>query len=182
LSVRAGEKAFVTIANMSDRSLRVLAGIRRCCDASGLNDEFFTEFLTERARGVLVQASEAAREFKHQAIGPEHILLGLLLEDEGDAARMLESFELTAERVRAQIVRIVGIGQEPAPDQVPFNRDAQQVLELAMREALALGHNYLATAHVLLGLMRQNRGVAARILSDFEADPKKIRDEVMRQL
>jgi ATP-dependent Clp protease ATP-binding subunit ClpC len=163
-------------------SLRVLAGIPRWCDASGLHDEFFTESFTERARGVLVQASDAAREFKHQAIGPEHILLGLLLENEGDAARVLESFELTAERVRAQIVRIVGLGEEPAPDHVPFNRDAQRVLELAMREALALGRHYVATTHVLLGLIRQNTGVAARILGDVDADPEKIREEVMRQL
>ena len=95
---------------------------------------------------------------------------------------MLESFELTAERVRAQIVRIVGLGKEPAPDQVQFNRDAQRGLELAMREALALGRHYVATAHVLLGLMRQNTGVAARILGGLDADPDKIREEVMRQL
>ena len=172
----------MTRTRRSRRVFACLRGIPRCCDASGLHDQFFTESFTERARGVLVHASEAAREFKHDAIGPEHILLGSLRENEGDAARVLESFELTAERVRAQIVRIVGLGEEPAPDHVPFNRDAQRVLEFAMREALALGRNYVATAHVLLGLARQNKGVAARILGDFDADPDKIREEVMRQL
>src|ERR687887_587345 len=117
------------------------------------------ERFTERARQVVVLAQEEARTLKHNYIGTEHILLGLLREEEGLAARVLESLDITVERVRAKVV-----------------------LELALREALSLGHNYIGTEHILLGLVRENEGVAARILLDFDADSEKIRNEVIRML
>jgi ATP-dependent Clp protease ATP-binding subunit ClpC len=140
------------------------------------------ERFTERARQVVVLAQEEARTLKHNYIGTEHILLGLLREEEGLAARVLESLDITVERVRAQVVRIVGSGEEVTPGQIPFTPRAKKVLELALREALSLGHNYIGTEHILLGLVRENEGVAARILLDFDADSEKIRNEVIRML
>src|SRR6201986_4520682 len=140
------------------------------------------ERFTERARQVVVLAQEEARTLKHNYIGTEHILLGLLREEEGLAARVLESLDITVEGVRAQVVRIVGSGEEVTPGQIPFPPRAKKVLELALREALSLGHNYIGTEHILLGLVRENEGVAARILLDFDADSEKIRNEVIRML
>src|SRR5881398_1036573 len=140
------------------------------------------ERFTERARQVVVLAQEEARTLKHNYIGTEHILLGLLREEEGLAARVLESLDITVERVRAQVVRIVGSGEEVTSGQIPFTPRAEKVLELALREALSLGHNYIGTEHILLGLVRENEGVAARILLDFDADSEKIRNEVIRML
>src|SRR5438477_1128254 len=140
------------------------------------------ERFTERARQVVVLAQEEARTLKHNYIGTEHILLGLLREEEGLAARVLESLDITVERVRAQVVRIVGSGEEVTSGQIPFTARAKKVLELALREALSLGHNYSGTEHILLGLVRENEGVAARILLDFDADSEKIRNEVIRML
>src|SRR5438552_10301066 len=140
------------------------------------------ERFTERARQVVVLAQEEARTLKHNYIGAEHILLGLLREEEGLAARVLESLDITVERVRAQVVRIVGSGEEVTSGQIPFTQRAKKVLELALREALSLGHNYIGTEHILLGLVRENEGVAARILLDFDADSEKIRNEVIRML
>jgi ATP-dependent Clp protease ATP-binding subunit ClpC len=131
---------------------------------------------------VVVLAQEEARTLKHNYIGTEHILLGLLREEEGLAARVLESLDITVERVRAQVVRIVGSGEEVTSGQIPFTPRAKKVLELALREALSLGHNYIGTEHILLGLVRENEGVAARILLDFDADSEKIRNEVIRML
>src|SRR6478672_1584793 len=119
------------------------------------------ERFTERARQVVVLAQEEARTLKHNYIGTEHILLGLLREEEGLAARVLESLDITVERVRAQVVRIVGSGEEVTSGQIPFTPRAKKVLELAVRE---------------------NEGVAARILLDFDADSDKIRNEVIRML
>src|SRR5438034_1783397 len=140
------------------------------------------ERFTERARQVVVLAQEEARTLKHNYIGTEHILLGLLREEEGLAARVLESLDITVERVRAQVVRIVGSGEEVTSGQIPFTPRAKKVLELALRKALSLGHNYIGTEHILLGLVRENEGVAARILLDFDADSEKIRNEVIRML
>src|ERR671910_936749 len=127
-------------------------------DAGRRVERLFERF-TERARQVVVLAQDEARALKHNYIGTEHILLGLLREEEGLAARVLESLDITVERVRAQVVRIVGSG-----------------------EALSLGHNYIGTEHILLGLVRENEGVAARILLDFDADSEKIRNEVIRMV
>jgi ATP-dependent Clp protease ATP-binding subunit ClpA len=114
------------------------------------------------------------------SIGHEHILLGLLREEEGLAARVLESLDITVERVRAQVVRIVGSGEEVTSGQIPFTPRAKKVLELALREALSLGHDFVGTEHILLGLVRDSDGVAARVLLDFDVDSEKVRQEVMR--
>jgi ATP-dependent Clp protease ATP-binding subunit ClpC len=140
------------------------------------------ERFTERARQVVVLAQDEARALKHNYIGTEHILLGLLREEEGLAARVLESLDITVEEVRAQVARIVGQGDEVTTGQIPFTPRAKKVLELALREALSLGHNYIGTEHILLGLVRENEGVAARILLDFDADADKIRNEIIRML
>ncbi|HEY7730831.1 MAG TPA: ATP-dependent Clp protease ATP-binding subunit [Gaiellaceae bacterium] len=140
------------------------------------------ERFTERARQVVVLAQDEARALKHNYIGTEHILLGLLREEEGLAARVLESLYITVEEVRAQVARIVGQGDEVTTGQIPFTPRAKKVLELALREALSLGHNYIGTEHILLGLVRENEGVAARILLDFDADAEKIRNEIIRML
>jgi ATP-dependent Clp protease ATP-binding subunit ClpC len=141
------------------------------------------ERFTERAKQVVVLAQEEARALKHNYIGTEHILLGLLREEEGLAARVLESLDITVEEVRAQVARIIGPGDEPiVSGQIPFTPRAKKVLELSLREALSLKHNYIGTEHILLGLVRENEGVAARILLDFDADAEKIRNEIMRVL
>src|SRR3712207_5599961 len=147
----------------------------------GDSDQVFERF-TERARQVVVLAQDEARALKHNYIGTEHILLGLLREEEGLAARVLESLDITVEEVRAQVARIVGQGDEVTTGQIPFTPRAKKVLELALREALSLGHNYIGTEHILLGLVRENEGVAARILLDFDADAEKIRNEIIRML
>src|SRR4051794_9312558 len=140
------------------------------------------ERFTERARQVVVLAQDEARTLKHNYIGTEHILLGLLREEEGLAARVLDSLDITVEEVRAQVARIVGQGDEVTTGQIPFTPRAKKVLELALREALSLGHNYIGTEHILLGLVRENEGVAARILLDFDADAEKTRNEIIRML
>jgi ATP-dependent Clp protease ATP-binding subunit ClpA len=141
------------------------------------------ERFTERARQVVVLAQDEARHLKHNYIGTEHLLLGLLREEEGLAARVLESLHITLEEVRAQVERVVGRGDEPlVSGQIPFTPRAKKVLELALREAMSLGRNYIGTEHILLGIVRENEGVAARILLDFDADAEKIRNEVIRLL
>ena len=140
------------------------------------------ERFTERARQVVVLAQDEARALKHNYIGTEHILLGLLREEEGLAARVLESLDITVEEVRAQVARIVGQGDEVTTGQIPFTPRAKKVLELALREALSLGHNYIGTEHILLGLVRENEGVAARILLDFDADAEMIRSQTLALL
>jgi Clp amino terminal domain, pathogenicity island component len=140
------------------------------------------ERFTDRARQVVVLAQEEARSLRHDYIGTEHILLGLLRETEGLAARVLEHLDITVERVRGQVVRVVGSGEEVTSGQIPFTPRAKKVLELAQREAASLSHDYIGTEHILLGLARENEGVACRILLDFDADSEKIRNEVLRML
>ena len=140
------------------------------------------ERFTERAREVVVLAQDEARALKHNYIGTEHILLGLLREEEGLAARVLASLRVSLEDARAAVERVIGEGDEVTTGQIPFTPRAKKVLELALREALSLGHNYIGTEHVLLGLVRENDGVAARILLDFDADAEKVRTEILRVL
>jgi ATP-dependent Clp protease ATP-binding subunit ClpC len=140
------------------------------------------ERFTEPARQVVVLAQDDARALKHNYLGTEHLLLGLLREEEGLAARVLASLDVTVEEARAQVVRIIGRGDEVTTGQIPFTPRAKKVLELANREALSLGHDYIGTEHILLGLVRENEGVAARILLDFHADAETIRDAVIRML
>jgi ATP-dependent Clp protease ATP-binding subunit ClpC len=140
------------------------------------------ERFTERARQVVVLAQDESRTLGHDYIGTEHILLGLLREQEGLAARVLESLDLTIEEVRAQVVSIVGLGETAATGQIPFTPHAKEALEFSLREALSLGHDWIGTEHVLLGLVRATDGVAARILLDFGADADTIRNEVIRMM
>jgi Clp amino terminal domain, pathogenicity island component len=143
------------------------------------SDAVFERF-TEHARTVVILGQEEARTLGHQYIGTEHILLGLLRDEEGLAARILESLDITAERVRAQVRRIVVPGEDVMFGQIPFTPRAKKVLQLALREALSLGHDYIDTEHILLAIVRESDGVAARILLDFDVDSERIRDEVLR--
>jgi ATP-dependent Clp protease ATP-binding subunit ClpC len=140
------------------------------------------ERFTERARQAVVLAQDEARALKHNYIGTEHLLLGLLREQEGLAARVLASLGVTTEEVRAQVARIVGEGDDAESGQIPFTPRGKKVLELSLREAISMGHEHIGTEHILLGLMRENEGVAARILLDLDADAEKIRTRVMEML
>jgi len=140
------------------------------------------ERFTERARQVLVLAQDDALMLRHNYIGTEHILLGLLREEDGLAARVLGSLDITVEEVRAEVVRIVGRGEEVTAGQIPFTPRTKKVLDLARREALSLGHNYIGTEHILLGIVRENNGVAIDILRDLDTDAAKVRDEVLHLL
>lgn len=140
------------------------------------------ERFTERARQVIVLAQEEAKNLHHNYIGTEHLLLGLLREADGVAARALDSLEVTLDEVRVEVARMVGEGDSESQGQIPFTPRAKKVLELALREALSLGHNYIGTEHILLGLVRESEGVAARVLSELDVDPDRVRQEVMRML
>src|ERR1019366_2689733 len=143
--------------------------------------EMFERF-TERARQVVVLAQEEARTLKHNYIGTEHILLGLLREEEGLAARVLGDLGITVDRVRGQVVRIVGSGEEVTSGQIPFTPRAKKVFELSLREALSLGHNYIGNEHILLALVRENEGVGMGIVQDFGVDTEKVRGSVYAAL
>ena len=141
------------------------------------------ERFTERARQVVVFAQDEARALGHDYIGTEHVLLGLVREEEGVAARVLEgAFDITVDEVRAQVERIVGRGEGVATGQIPFTPRSKKTLELALREAISLGHDYIGTEHILLALVRVEDGVAAQILRDFDAYAETIRDEIVRAL
>lgn len=140
------------------------------------------ERFTERARQVVVYSQEEARLMKHDWIGTEHVLLGLLREEESVAARVLASCDVTVELVRGLVRRISALGDEEPKGQIPFTPRSRKVFELSLREALSLGHNYIGTEHILLGLVRENEGVAARILLDLDVDSEKIRNGVIRAL
>jgi Clp amino terminal domain, pathogenicity island component len=140
------------------------------------------ERLTEHARHVVVWAQEEARRLKHDYVGTEHLLLGLLREEDGRAARVLASLGVTFESARRQVVRIIGAGETDSPDQMPFTTPAKKSLELALHEALGLGHDYIGTEHLLLGLVRQSESVASGILRDCNADPETVRDAVLLTL
>ena len=140
----------------------------------GGGTETFERF-TERARQVVVLAQDEARALGHGYIGTEHLLLGLLREEEGLGAGVLDALGIPIDEVRSMVSRIVGREDEIATGQIPFTPRAKKVLELSLREALSLGHNYVGTEHLLLGLARENGGLAARILLDFGVDPELIR-------
>jgi Clp amino terminal domain, pathogenicity island component len=141
----------------------------------------FQQF-TERARQVVVLAHDEARDLKHNYIGTEHLLLGLLREEDGLGARVLESLDIGLEDARAEVARTVGVGDEVRTGQIPFTPRAKRVLELALREALSLGHNYIGTEHILLGLTREADGVAMQILLELDAGAEQIRNEIISLL
>jgi ATP-dependent Clp protease ATP-binding subunit ClpA len=138
--------------------------------------------LTEEGQKVIDKAEAAARELKHGYLGTEHILLGLVRVDDGVAARVLESLDITVERVRAQVVRIVGTGEEEYPCDLPLTPRARKAMDFSWREARSLGTREIKSGHILLGLVRENEGVAASILLDFGADAEKVRDAVIRAI
>lgn len=140
------------------------------------------ERFTERARQVVVLAQDEARALKHNYIGTEHLLLGLLREEEGIASRILEAKGITVDVVRARVRALVGEGNEVVEGKVPYTPRARKVLELSLREALSLGHNYIGTEHILLALGREGGGFGVRILLDFDFDADKIRDAVIALL
>src|SRR5437764_2571193 len=140
------------------------------------------ERFTDRARRVVVLAQEEARMLNHNYIGTEHILLGLIHEGEGVAAKALESLGISLEGVRQQVEEIVGQGQQAPSGHIPFTPRAKKVLELSLREALQLGHNYIGTDHILLGLIREGEGVAAQVLVKLGADLNRVRQQVIQLL
>ncbi|HEY6751730.1 MAG TPA: Clp protease N-terminal domain-containing protein [Rubrobacteraceae bacterium] len=141
-----------------------------------------SERFTERARKVVVLAQEEARHFNHNYIGTEHLLLGLLQEDNGGADRVLNSLNIALDEVREQVKIIVGYGRERTVSCPPFTPRSKKVLDLALREAWQLGYSYIDTEHILLGLVREPEGVAARVLSKLGVDSDKVRREVVRML
>src|SRR6187455_241964 len=140
------------------------------------------ERFTDRARRVVVLAQEEARMLSHNYIGTEHILLGLIHEGEGVAAKALESLDISLEAVRAQVEEIIGQGQQAPSGHIPFTPRAKKVLELSLREALQLGHSYIGTEHILLGLIREGEGVAAQVLQKLGADLNRVRQQVIQLL
>ncbi|MCE2526915.1 MAG: ATP-dependent Clp protease ATP-binding subunit [Actinomycetia bacterium] len=140
------------------------------------------ERFTDRARRVVVMAQEEARKMNHKYIGTEHLLLGLLAEGEGVAAKSLGSLGIDLNSTRETVIQTVGVGQQAPTGHIPFTPRAKKVLELALREALQLGHNYIGTEHILLGLIREGEGVAAQVLGQAEAGLQKIRQTVLSEL
>ena len=140
------------------------------------------ERFTDRARRVVVLAQEEARLLNHSYIGTEHILLGLIHEGEGVAAKALEALNISLEAVRAQVEEIIGQGGSSPSGHIPFTPRAKKVLELSLREALQLGHNYIGTEHILLGLIREGEGVAAQVLVKLGADLSRVRQQVIQLL
>ena len=138
------------------------------------------EKFSDRARRVVVLSQEEARLLNHNYIGTEHILLGLVHEDEGVAARALKSLNIRLDAVRGEVEEIIGQGGSPPSDHIPFTPRAKKVLELSLREAIQLGHNYIGTEHILLGLVREGEGVACQVLVKLGADLPKVRARVLQ--
>jgi ATP-dependent Clp protease ATP-binding subunit ClpC len=138
------------------------------------------ERFTDRARRVVVLAQEEARKLNHNYIGTEHILLGLIQEGEGHAAKALEELNISIENVKNEVVEIIGEGQQSPSGHIPFTPRAKKVLELSLREALQLGHNYIGTEHILLGLIREGEGVAAQVLKKLGAELAQVRQTVIK--
>ena len=138
------------------------------------------ERFTDRARRVVVRAQEEARLLNHNYIGTEHLLLGVVHDAEGVAARSLRAIGVSLETVRAQVEEIIGHGQSTPTGHIPFTPRAKKVLELSLREALQLGHNYIGTEHILLGIIREGEGVAAQVLVKLGADLSRVREQVVQ--
>jgi ATP-dependent Clp protease ATP-binding subunit ClpC len=137
------------------------------------------ERFTDRARRVVVLAQDEARRLNHDHIGTEHLLLGLIHEGKGTAARVLEALGISLAAVRQEVEEIIGTGLEPPDGRIPFTPRAKKVLELSLREALQLGHDYIGTEHILLGLLREGDGVAAQVLVSLGADLNGVRERVI---
>ena len=140
------------------------------------------ERFTDRARRVVVLAQDEARSLNHNYIGTEHLLLGLITEGEGVAAKALESLDVKRDAVRATVIDIIGEGEKPVEGHIPFTPRAKRVFELSLREALQLGHNYIGTEHLLLGLLKEGEGVASQVLTKIGTDPNTVRQTVIEML
>ncbi|GAA3447445.1 hypothetical protein Pve01_71600 [Planomonospora venezuelensis] len=140
------------------------------------------ERFTDRARRVVVLAQEEARRLNHNYIGTEHILLGLVGEDDGVAARTLQAFDVSLAQVRQEVEETIGQGSHGPPGHIPFTPRAKAVLELSLREALNLRHNYIGTEHILLGLIREGEGLAARVLTGQGLELGAVRAQVIELL
>ena len=140
------------------------------------------ERFTDRARRVVVLAQEEARRLNHNYIGTEHLLLGLTQEQEGVAGRTLAKLDISLDAVRSEVSELIGVGQAAPTGHIPFTPRAKKVLELSLREALQLGHNYIGTEHILLGLIREGEGVAAQVMQKLGADLDRVRQTVIQQL
>ncbi|CAN5218846.1 hypothetical protein BH20ACT24_BH20ACT24_20300 [soil metagenome] len=140
------------------------------------------ERFTDRARRVIVLAQEESRLLRHNYIGTEHILLGLVREGEGVAAQVLTRLQVSLDGVRREVCQIIGEGKQAPTGHIPFTPRAKKVLELSLREALSLGHNYIGTEHILLGLVREGEGVAAQVLRQRDAGLERVRAEVIEVL
>jgi ATP-dependent Clp protease ATP-binding subunit ClpC len=140
------------------------------------------ERFTDRARRVVVLSQTEARRLDHDRVGTEHILLGLLAEGDGLAAQALDSAGIELESVRQQIEAVVGRGESPPSQHLPFTPRAKKVLELSLREALELGYDYIGTEHILLGLLREGEGLAAKVLVELGADLPRLRGRVLELL
>ena len=140
------------------------------------------ERFTDRARRVVVLAQDEARSLNHNYIGTEHLLLGLITEGEGVAAKALESLDINKDAVRSAVIDIIGEGEKPVEGHIPFTPRAKRVFELSLREALQLGHNYIGTEHLLLGLLKEGEGVASQVLIKLGADLSKVRQTVIELL
>src|ERR1700685_2973860 len=138
------------------------------------------ERFTDRARRVVVLAQDGARMLKHNYIGTEHILLGLIRESEGVAAKARESLGISLDAVRQQVEEIIGQGQQPPSGHIPFTKRAKKVLEMSLLESVQLGQNYIGTEHILLGLIREGDGVAAQVLVKLGADLNRVRQQVIQ--
>jgi ATP-dependent Clp protease ATP-binding subunit ClpC len=161
LPVSDSGQAWLSV-NYSQTCGRQLSGQGNRLKAHNQEGNLMFERFTDRARRVVVLAQDEARMLNHNYIGTEHILLGLIHEGEGVAAKALESMGISLTAVRAQVEETIGQGQNPTSGHIPFTPRAKKVLELSLREALQLGHNYIGTEHILLGLMREGEGVAVK--------------------
>jgi ATP-dependent Clp protease ATP-binding subunit ClpC len=140
------------------------------------------ERFTDRARRIVVRAQEEARMLDHDYIGTEHVLLALIDKGEGVAAKVLEALEISPDAVRERVESVIGRGEQAPSGHIPFTPQAKQLLRLALEESRALGHNYIGTEHILLGLIREGDGVAAQVLTGLGADLNEARAQVIRLL
>ena len=177
LAPRLRPAANVKEESMRDRPALPLAERIKKATMRRQSTGMFRRF-TDRARRVVVLAQEEARLLRHNYVGTEHILLGLVYEGEGVAAKALESLGLSLQEVRRQVIEITGHGQDTPAGRIPFTPRAKKALELSLREALALGHTYIGTEHLLLGMLREEHGIAARLLTGLGAGHDRVREQV----
>jgi ATP-dependent Clp protease ATP-binding subunit ClpC len=176
----AGDRGTLSDANSANEMYRVHVGCSEEANARKAALSMFERF-TDRARRVVVLAQEEARMLNHEYVGTEHILLGLVREGGGVAAQALESLGITEEAARQQVEEIVGLGQTgPQRGHLPFTPRAKKILQLSLREAIALGHGYIGTEHILLGLVREGGGVATQALDGLGVAPNTVRQQVIQ--